>query len=220
MKSSEVVAFVHAKGTSKRLPGKNLADLGGQPLFTHAVRNAMAAKHVGRVVVDSDSDEILSIAKGLGAETLKRPAELATNGTTGDDLAYWQARNAGWADIIVQVVPTSPFIKPKSIDDAVEGLGCFYAIVGVRSERLYLWDGFKPTYYEASGKLPNSDTLPLTTWETTGLYVMRTEYVLQNRRRVHPDCNGRCKLSVIEAIDINTQEDLDFARIVWKGIHG
>lgn len=215
-----VIAFVHAKGTSERLPGKSLADLGGVPLFTHAVLNAQQAKCVDRVVVDSDSDEILRIAAELGADTLKRPASMATNETTGDDLAYWQARNAGGADIVVQVVPTSPFIRPESIDAAIMRLdAAWVSVTGVRVESLYRWCGGRPVYRDDAGRLPNSNELAPTCWETTGLYVMDVEFVLSKRRRVSQDCRP-FPLSRIEAIDINTQEDLDFARIVWRGMNG
>src|SRR5438094_7225300 len=99
----EVVAFVHAKGKSERVPSKNLRLLGDRPLFCHALANARAARLVDRVVIDSDSDEILSIGAAHGAEALKRPASLATNRTTGDDLALWQARSAPGAEIVLQV---------------------------------------------------------------------------------------------------------------------
>jgi len=217
--SPNVVAFIHAKGTSERLPGKNMADLGGMPLFAHAVKAAQAAVLVDRVVVDSDSDEILQIALELGSATLNRPADLATNKTTGDDLAYWQASNAGGASTIVQVVPTSPFISGATIDNAIRRLRPHgVSVVGVRMEHLYLWTNGWPAYRSPSGELPNSKDLPVSTWETTGLYAVATAYALRTHRRIDPDDCLFLALSQIEAIDINTAEDLEFARIVWAGM--
>lgn len=73
MTQPRVVAFVHAKGRSERVPSKNLRVLGDRPLFCHAIANALAAERVEHVVIDSDSDEILDIGKSYGATPLKRP---------------------------------------------------------------------------------------------------------------------------------------------------
>lgn len=220
------VAFVHAKGHSERLPGKNLRLLGGIPLACHAIRNALAAKEIDHVVIDSDSDEILAVGEEAGAIPLKRPDFLATNVITGDDLAYWQAWNAKESAIIVQVVPTSPFVLPESIDSAVKQIGDaipdFYrdvtGVIGVLRQRIYRWEDGKPAYYR-DGRIPNSDDLQRTTWETTGLYVIRTNFALAHRRRIAParECRFQ-ELSHVEAIDINEARDFAFAEIIMKGV--
>jgi CMP-N-acetylneuraminic acid synthetase len=214
-----IVAFIHAKATSERLPGKNLLPLGGVPLFVHAVRAALNAESISDVLVDSESEEILTIGKRHGAKPLLRPVEMATNETTGDDLAHWQASNVSWSTAIVQVVPTSPFIRPETIDRAVDQLRLqgVDSVVGVRSERLYLWYDGRPIYRQ-NGRLPNSQDVPATTWETTGLYVVKTSYVLARRQRINPDSCYPMELSQVEAVDINTAEDYEFAKIVWAGM--
>lgn len=69
--TARVVAFVHAKGSSERVPGKNLAILGDRPLFTHAIAVARAAAAVDEVVIDSDSEAILSLGAAHGATPLR-----------------------------------------------------------------------------------------------------------------------------------------------------
>ena len=117
--SGKVIAFVHAKGTSTRVPSKNLRILGDKPLFCHAIQNALNAKMVDTVVIDSDSEEILKIGKEYGAMPLHRPKELASNLATGDDLAYWQASNYPDSEIVLQIIPTAPFLHSESIDCAI-----------------------------------------------------------------------------------------------------
>lgn len=214
-------AFIHAKGTSERLPGKNLLALGGEPLVCHAIKAAKRARLVQHVVVDSDSERILEIATEMDVESWRRPKELATNQTTGNDLAVRQAEHAD-TDIIVQVVPTSPFIGPETIDAALVTLveSDVDTVVGMRREKLYQWEQnsyeLHPAYC-TDGQLPNSPELPWTVWETTGLYVMRRSFVLERERRVNVHSWRPCWLSPMEAIDINTEEDMEFARIVWRG---
>lgn len=215
----KVVAFVHAKGTSERVPSKNLKLLGDKPLFYYAIQNALNAKYVDEVVIDSDSDEILELGERYGANKLKRPIELATNFATGDDLAYWQASNRQNSEIVLQVIPTAPFLKSKSIDDAILLLknSNVNSVVGTYQEAFYLWQNNKPSYY-VNGKIPNSKDLEPLTYETTGLYINKTSFVLKHKKRLDPNSCLPHNLSKIEAIDINTIEDFEFAEIIMKGL--
>jgi len=217
---SKVVAFVHAKGSSERVPGKNLRWLGDRPLFCHAIANALASSRVTRVVIDSDSDEILRIGERHGAEPLRRPSALAQNRATGDDLAYWQASNAASSEIVLQVIPTAPFLSPDSIDRAIELIEekDVDSVVGVFSDVFYRWENGKPTYLRGDGSIPNSVDLPPVVFETTGLYVNRTQTVLRTKKRMNPASCAPLHLSRLESIDINTPEDFAFAEIVWRGL--
>lgn len=218
--SGEVVAFVHAKGSSERVPGKNLRVLGDRPLFCHAIAHARAASRVSRVIIDSDSEEILRIGAEHGAEPRRRPAELASNAASGDDLAYHQARLAPDSEVVLQVIPTAPFLTPASIDGAIallleRGLD---SVVGVFVDVFYSWRDDRPTYYRPDGTLPNSSELEPLVYETTGLYVNRTDAVLRTRRRMNPERAAGFRLSRLEAVDINTPEDFEFAEALWRGL--
>ena len=215
----KIIAFIHAKGHSSRLANKNIKILGDKPLFCHAVENAKNANLVDRVIVDSDSDEILDIAKAYGVTAFKRPGTLATNMTTGDDLAYWEAQNYKGSFIMLQVVPTSPFITSQTIDTAIDILlQCkeVNSVIGVRREKMYKWENDKPTY---GNKIPNSNELNDTIYETMGLYVNRTDSVLKTKKRIDVDSCYLFNLSKIESIDINTKEDFEFAQLLWNGLH-
>lgn len=218
----KVIAVVHAKGTSTRIPSKNMRILGDKPLFCHAIMNARRASLVDAVVIDSDSEEILEIGKCYGALPLQRPGELATNLATGDDLAYWQASSYPLSRIILQVIPTAPFLMPESIDRAVRMLmdnPGTDSVAGVYEDALYTWTDGRPDYYMPDGSIPNSFAMKKTVYETTGLYVNYTQAVLSSRKRLNPGNCMPCFLSRIESIDINTPEDFRFAEIVWKGLH-
>lgn len=218
--SPKVVAFVHAKGASVRVNNKNLRPLGDRSLFCHAVAIARACPDVDAVVIDSDSDEILKVGVEHGAVALKRPADLASNMATGDDLAYWQACNAPGSEIVMQVIPTAPFLLPETLSRAIAmvrepGVD---SVCAVCEEALYQWtpEG-KPAYYRPDGTIPNSSDMDPVIFETTGLYVNRTAAVLSTRKRLNPDACRPIVVSKLEAIDINTPEDFEFAEIVWHG---
>lgn len=219
MPDGSIIAVIHAKGTSERLPGKALLNLGGKPLIAWAIIAAKQANLVSEVIIDSDDDTILSTGEKYGGTRLKRHRKLATNKTTGNDLAWWQASCFPESKAIVQVVPTCPFTTPQTIDLAIEGLFAMdvNTVVAVRQQSLYIWRGGRPDY--DVDKLPNSQNVLKTMWETTGLYAMKTKFILRHKKRIDPKTCLGIEVSQIEAINIDTQEDLDFARTVINGVH-
>ena len=218
----KTIAVVHAKGTSERLPNKNLKELGGLPLIAHAIINARDSI-ADKVVIDSEDAEILEVGTAFGAEPLERSPYLSRNEITGDDLAYWQAQNFPDYDIIVQVVPTSPFTKPETINKCIGDIrlgnnSCFT----MSGERLYTWEQNEanilyPGYYE-NKRLLNSFELPVTYIEHTGVYAFKTSFALEHKKRIDIYNFGAVLIDSTEKIDINYEEDFEFAEIVWRGL--
>jgi len=69
-----------ARGGSKGLPGKNLKLLNKKPLIAHTIDLALSVPGNVDIVVSSDSDNILKVAKSYGVEnTVKRPSHLASD---------------------------------------------------------------------------------------------------------------------------------------------
>ena len=90
MKNDSVVAFIHAKGHSKRVKNKNIKKLKNKPLIYYAIKKALKCKLIDKVIIDSDNDKILKIGKSFGATPIKRPRNLANNKVGGDELALYQ----------------------------------------------------------------------------------------------------------------------------------
>lgn len=84
--AKEVLALIPARGGSKRIPGKNIKKFCGRPLVSYAIKQALASSVIDRVIIDTDSSEIASVAKRCGAEVpWLRPPELATDTAQGVD---------------------------------------------------------------------------------------------------------------------------------------
>ncbi len=60
---------IPARLRATRLPDKPLADIHGEPMIVHCWRRAMAAE-LGRVVVATDSDEIIQAVRRAGGEAV------------------------------------------------------------------------------------------------------------------------------------------------------
>jgi 3-deoxy-manno-octulosonate cytidylyltransferase (CMP-KDO synthetase) len=73
MAQNDVVILIPARMAATRLPGKPLADIGGQPMIVHVLRRAEAAG-LGEVVVATDSEPIAAaVGKAGGRAILTRP---------------------------------------------------------------------------------------------------------------------------------------------------
>lgn len=69
-----------ARGGSKGVKGKNVRPLLGKPLIAYSIQQARDSGLFQAVVVDSDSELILDIAREWGADyVVRRPDELATD---------------------------------------------------------------------------------------------------------------------------------------------
>ena len=123
--SWKILALIPARGGSKGIPGKNLRPLGGIPLVAHAILHARAARRVARVVVSTDSPEIAQEARERGAEVpFLRPPDLARDESPMLDVvlhAWRHFADRGEApEAVCLLQPTSPFLRPETIDRAIE----------------------------------------------------------------------------------------------------
>jgi CMP-N,N'-diacetyllegionaminic acid synthase len=137
-----VIALIPARGGSKGLPGKNLADLGGFPLIALSVVAGLEARSIDRVIVTTDSEEIAEVARNHGAETpFLRPAELSDDSSLDVDYIRhaidWLKTNEGAApEFVVQLRPTTPLREPERVDEGVSALRARPDATGLRSVHL------------------------------------------------------------------------------------
>lgn len=114
-----VVALVPAKGTSLRLPGKNIRLLSGHPLIAYTIASAREAEIFTDVVVSTESPEIAGTARHYGATVVERPPELADPMSPDIDWVL-HAMNGRTEDAFALLRPTSPFRTAGAIRRAWE----------------------------------------------------------------------------------------------------
>lgn len=117
------LAVIPARGGSKRLPRKNVLSLAGKPLIAWSIEAGLQSRYIDKVVVSSDDEEILQIAKRFGSETIKRPEALASDTATTFDAVKHAIEHSGSYDYIVLLQPTSPLRDAAQVDAAIELLG-------------------------------------------------------------------------------------------------
>ena len=121
-----MLAIIPARGGSKGLPGKNVRSLNGLPLIAHSILAAKGSRHITKVIVSTDSQEIYDIALAHGADSsFLRPAELATDEAKVID-TYLFTLDKFHTDFgidykeLVVLQPTSPLRTSADIDAAID----------------------------------------------------------------------------------------------------
>lgn len=107
------LVLIPARMAATRLPGKPLADIGGQPMIAHVAERA-AESGIGRVVIATDSAEIRDAAAAHGHEAVMTdPAH-----QSGSDRIF-EALQAldpeGHVDTVVNVQGDLPTLDPSLI---------------------------------------------------------------------------------------------------------
>lgn len=121
----KTLAVIPARGGSKRIPRKNIKLFSGRPMLDYAVSAAISSGLFEHVTVSSDDDEILAVAATLGAEPLRRPAELSDDHTpTVPVIAHAiSAAESLWdrrADTVCCIYPAVPFLRRQDLYEAKE----------------------------------------------------------------------------------------------------
>ncbi len=213
----KVAAFVPAKGSSARIENKNVKLLDGKPLFLHTIDKLLACGFIDEVWLDTESEDVISLASERDIKVLRRDPALASNKTDGHQLFMNQVEHCD-ADICIQVLGTSPFIEPETIARGVEALksGTEHdSAVLVRKDKQYTWANGKPAY--PVERIPNSVDLPDTVIETMGLYIVPRSTALALRRRIG-NRPLMLEASPLEAVDVNWPEDFALAELIAAGL--
>ncbi len=118
IQQQNVIAVIPARLFSTRLPNKLLLPLGGKPLILHTLEQAKKAKNISRVIVATDSEEILKIIEASGNEAVLT----GKDHQSGSDRIAEVAENLPENSIIVNVQGDEPLIPPATIESAVEAI--------------------------------------------------------------------------------------------------
>lgn len=120
MKEKMTLAIIPARGGSKGIKNKNLVLLNDKALIFYTISAAKNAKNIDKIIVSSDSNEILEYAQNQGVGILKRPSELAQDDTTSDKVILHALTFYKDYENVILLQPTSPLRNAKHIDEAFE----------------------------------------------------------------------------------------------------
>lgn len=124
---SETLAVIPVRSGSKRLPRKNVADVGEKPLLAHTIEQVTDSTTIDVHAISSESPEFRATAREYGGNVpFERPKELATDDVTNRDVINhaldWYEDNGTEFNYVCLLQVTSPFRTATDIDNAVQKL--------------------------------------------------------------------------------------------------
>lgn len=229
---SSVLGVIPARGGSKGVPRKNIIDLGGKPLIWYTIQVAKLSGLVDRILVSSEDEEILKIAKNAGAETpFVRPAELAED-HVGDQpvlqhaLKTLKQEENYHPDFVLYLKPTIPFRAVEDIQNVLEQLKSpdvdsvrtVTPTTGVNHPYWMFTKGenqlAKPLIDGKSiAKYPRRQLLP-DVYRLNGVVEGLKPQIILNHKSMYGDKMVLVDVPESRAIDIDTMADLEYARFL------
>ncbi|MBN1472259.1 MAG: acylneuraminate cytidylyltransferase family protein [Syntrophaceae bacterium] len=232
-----VMAVIPARGGSKGVPRKNIADLGGKPLIAYAIEVAQRSKLIDAAIVSTDDAEIAEVAKNYGADVpFLRPAELA--GDDSPDIGFlkhaleWVEANRDWhPDILVILQPTLPFRTVEDVDKTLwfmiekrcDSVRTLAVPSHVTPYKMWFLDDAASGRISPVLKTEFFDTLLTDVprqklrpcyWQPGAVIATRARFVRQGRV-FGPDLRG-VVIDIRHAHDIDEPEDLEYAEFLMN----
>ncbi len=120
-----ILALIHARGGSKRIPLKNIKILGDKPLICYPIDLVKSIDLIDRVIVSSDHEQIIRISKKCGAEVpFIRPTDMSEDVASElvtEHALHWLEKNENYIpDIVVTLTPATPFTKKDDLEKSIQ----------------------------------------------------------------------------------------------------
>lgn len=209
------IAIIPARGGSKRLPGKNILNLGGIPLLVHSIRFAQAnANIIDEIYVSTDDDAIKKVALEYGAQVIDRPASISGDLEPTLTALQHAVKTVGVeVENVILLQPTNP-LRPSSLLEE-----CFDTFQNINADSLFtvtrnhqklgkiVNDTFVPFNYEIGQR--SQDLEPLY-FENGLLYISKAKLILEGAI-VSNNAIPFIVNHIFAQVDIDTQEDFDYA---------
>lgn len=213
-------AFIPVRGGSKSIPLKNIKPFCGKPLVYWTARAANDASGVDRVIIASDSKEILTTAESFGLEKVKlyeRDPVNAQDGSSTESVMLEYIHSAGLGDdeVFILVQATSPLTTARNIDEALRLYhgGSYDSLLTCSRTKRFFWnqDG-TPINYDYRAR-PRRQDFDGTLMENGAFYVSTVKAIRESGCRLSGkigvyEMPEYCGVEIDEPSDWGTAEEL------------
>ena len=221
-----VIAVIPARGGSRGVPRKNVADLGGRPLIAWSIETSRTVDLIDRTIVSTDDDEIAEVAVMFGAEVYRRPPHLASDTALVADALRHLIRildsEGEPGRIMVLLEPTCPFRSRYDVATCIEMLVrddkdavATFKQADLNPHRAWTLTGGVPSPFVAGANpwLPRQQ-LPEAYQLNGAVYCIRTDRLPVGEPGLLFGRTGAVVMPGERSVDINTKSDLLLAELV------
>ena len=221
----KIVAMIPARLGSKRIPKKNIRLLNNKPLVQYCLEASVKADCFDEIYLNSESEELSSIAEKCGIKFYKRPEHLSSDDSTNDHFALDFLENID-ADVLIQILPTSPFITSEEINlftkDMVDNN--YDTLISVCDNQIECLYNNEPINFDKTNITPRSQDLePVKSYACSLMAWTKDSYVENYKKydAAYHGANGKTGTFTIKGystVDIDNEEDFQLAETIARHI--
>ena len=215
----DLTAVIPVREGSKRVKDKNIRPFAKKSLLELKIRQLMRIRQIKTIVVSSDSEKMLSIAKKMNVIAERRPAEYCDEKSRSfNEVVEFIAENQIQSDNVLWAPCVCPLVKDASI---IKGIDIFNdilekqidadSVVSAKLIKEYIFDNKGPVNFSIEYHVP-SQNLP--NWHTivNGFFIARRKDMIE-WKFVYGKKPYLFELDKVEAIDIDDEYDFQIAEM-------
>lgn len=218
----KTIAIIPARGGSKRLHQKNIRLIGGIPLLVHSILYAQAnSEIIDEIYVSTNDEETKKIALQFGAKVIDRPEALSGDlEPTVTALKHVLESINVEVENVILLQATNPLRPESLLKDAFEiyqkeQYDSLFTVSGNHKKFGKIVDHkFIPFNYEIGQR--SQDLEPLF-FENGLLYITKAKLIFEDII-ISKDALPFEVNHTFASVDIDTQEDFDYAEYLFKNI--
>lgn len=230
--SGKVLCVIPARGGSKRIPKKNIADFMGKPLIAYSIEAATRTHVFDTIMVSTENQEIADVAKKWGAEVPFFRNEETANDTCGiadvilEVLDKYEELGTVY-EYVACILATAPLIKDdnllnaynllvnnKDVDSVVPVEKFSYPpqrCLVIRDGKLQML--YPENYYARSQDLESY-------YHDCGQFFFFKTEALRREKKLYTERSVPIIIDEMESQDIDNFEDFEIAKIKYKLMKG
>ena len=218
---SNIIAVIPIRKGSVRVPNKNFKEFyNGKNLLELKIETLLKLKGIDDIIVNTDSDDAILIAKKYGISFYKREEYYASSICSQSDFFRNLAETTN-SKYVLHTPVTSPIVSIETyqhiINMSKENSHDSYNTVADVKDFLWL-DGKSINYDIDSGVVPNSQDLPNIVKLTFGINLTLRDTMI-SRSNVVGYNPYFYKVNGFEILDIDTPLDFEFSKFIYSTIN-
>lgn len=217
----KITALLPMKAHSERVPGKNIKNFCGKPLYHAVLSTLLKSKYIDKVIINTDSKIIKedALKNFEGVVIIDRPKGIQGDFVSMNDIIAYDLKQTE-GEHFLQTHSTNPLLQSSTINLAIESyfknLDQFDSLFSVTrlQARLYWKDG-SPVNHNPKELLRTQD-LPPVYEENSNFYIFSKKSFADaggSRIGLKPQM---FEINKLEAIDIDEPEDWEIAEVLYK----
>tara|TARA_B100000287_G_C20642522_1_gene784022 strand:- start:363 stop:1013 length:651 start_codon:yes stop_codon:yes gene_type:complete len=214
----KLTAIIPVRAGSQRVKNKNIKPFANTTLLDIKIETLKKVQGIDDIIVSSDSQEMLKIAKEHDVNVHIRDEYFASNEVNNSDFMQNLSTIVDEGHIMYSPC-TSPLLSSETITEIVSKYknNKLRNIVTVTTQKHHMWLNGKPLNYDPTNA-PNSQDLPDIYSINYGCCILSKDDLYKHKNVVvEPTFHIT---NEIESIDIDTEFDFIIAEFVYRMTHG